>query len=166
MKNKLLIALLIVFCLPLSGCQSFKTAIRDNRSGIEKAVDYARFASYFACAQILDLAVDDGDKQEKAQIIFDISSALSALSEKNPTSEDIEALVVAHTPDKMHWEFLGQELGRIYENLYSDISSDEDFVLVAEFINEISEGCKQASLQFLSEEIEPIEEEIYVGINS
>ena len=150
MKKILMLTLLVAICFPLSGCQSFKTAFKDNRSNIEKAVDYSKFASFFACAQILDLAVGEEDKEEKAKIIFDISSALATLSQENPTAEDIELLVLHHTPDKMHWEFLAQELGRIYENLYSNIKTDEDLVLVAQFINEISEGCKQASSPYLT----------------
>jgi len=145
MKEKIILLSLLISVLALTSCASVKKAVRDNRTPIETAVDYSKVASYFACAQILDMSKSSGDKRAKALIIYDISIALSALSATEPTSEDIEAAILQHTPDKPHWELLAGELSRIYLNLYESVQSDEDYALLASVVNEIAEGCLAAA---------------------
>ena len=159
--------LIILAGLSLSSCAIFKDPYTGNVD-VQKIVRYIEPASYFSCKLILSQVEDEGDKRDKAIIIFNISSALRQLAGGVvPSAREIEAVINSSTPNKLHWAELAADLGFIYERFYENVSEDDRVGLALNVLGELAEGCERAAKPYVTiNEWEDHVDDVVVPFNS
>lgn len=138
----LLIAVLPLFFL--TGCATGPVTGEQVTSTVEKAVPYIRPAAALVCSSVLNLAVSDSDRVEKANYIYAVAKAVNSLAGGQvPTKDQLESTIKLWAPDKAHWASLANSIASVYGGVYSQVKGNPKLAL--EVLEAIAAGCEDAA---------------------
>lgn len=134
--------LMAVLLIAVTGCATFRQINPDN------VAPYARAGVALTCRLVLNFAVDDGDRVEKAKWIAGIAGGVRTLmTGEIVTPAQVENVVNLWTPEKPHWAKLVTDIGRVYAAVYPQINGDVR--LTMEVLGAVAAGAEDASLEYL-----------------
>ena len=111
---------------------------------VEAALPYIKPAVSLACTAVLEAAVSDSDRAEKAKLIHDVAKVVRGLSAGAvPSVQDLDKAVADFLPQKTHWTNFANSLGDVYGNLFRQINGDP--ALALKVLNAIADGCVSAT---------------------
>jgi len=111
---------------------------------VEAALPYIKPAVSLACTAVLEAAVSDSDRAEKAKLIHDVAKVVRGLSAGSvPSVQDLDNAVAGFLPQKTHWTNFANSLGDVYGNLFRQINGDP--ALALKVLNAIADGCVSAT---------------------
>jgi hypothetical protein len=147
MKN-LLLAIAGCITLSLSSCAT----LPENNFPF---IAYVEPASYLACNLVLNNAVSEEDRVEKAKVIYALSFTIKTLSSGEVVlPEEFEEIVKLWTDDeKPHWVNLASVLTSLYKDAYVSFGDEPKKIL--SILEKIAVGCESAALVY----IQPTDEE-------
>lgn len=149
MKSIILSGLLAVGLLvPTTGCKFWST----NKGTY---IDYIRPATSLTVLTVLDNAVDEEERVERAILIYHSSVIIEALSSGAvPEANAVRAALEEYLPEGAIWADFIASLDDIYKTAYS--RTNEDAQLVLEVVTELAAGCKEGAVRYLNEHSVPV----------
>jgi hypothetical protein len=118
------------------------------RDGADAAKPYLSTGADLACSAVLQLAVSDGDRVEKAKYIYSVAACVRSLSGGNvPTPAELGSAIALWAPEKSHWADLASTLQSIYGDQFNRIDGDPRLAL--EVLEQIARGCELAASRII-----------------
>lgn len=146
MKSFLLV-LISIFTLGCSSMGNFFT-------GVDNASPYFRSSAAIITGVVLQKAVSEEDRHEKAEIVFKVATAIEALTAEGVISvETLNVIVSSNIPDKPHWKEFGTAIVLLYADFYEQTAEARDNVkerILKDALNKIAAGCKIAAQSVLT----------------
>lgn len=143
------VSLVIVplLCLPLVGCATNQTPT----DTVVAVTPYVRPAMTALCIVVLNSAVDDKDRSEKAQEIYHLSSLFESLAKGEfPSVGRFEDILNDHLPKKAHWASLSKSLANIYKGQYPKLMQGDTKAWI-DFCREVVGGIADATEGYVTD---------------
>lgn len=154
MKNfNTFIAAILIAITPvyLTGCQSLQNATPTER--IERSIPYLRASAIVITNGVFNYAVDEEDREAKAQVVYDIALVIESMTVEGKLDiNSVAELVSNYVPDKSHWHEFAVSLIMIYADVHAQAQDLEDankVKVLVKALNAIAGGCKSAAKVYL-----------------
>ncbi|MFZ4599980.1 MAG: hypothetical protein ACOYNN_15155 [Terrimicrobiaceae bacterium] len=145
----------------LTGCTTTNPGGNDQTGGttnqnsaaqkVEAALPYVKPAVALACTAVLEAAVSDSDRVEKAKMIHDVAAVVRSLTGGSvPTVQQLDEAISNFLPEKTHWTNFADSLSDVYQNLFRQINGDP--ALALKVLNAIADGCVSATQTYLNQQ--------------
>ena len=143
MKSKLIILSILASCFV--GCSSMSNFY----NGLNNSSPYFRSSSALITTLVLQKAVSDEDRQEKAKIVLNLATAIETLTKgDNLSVETVSTTLLQSIPDKPHWKEYTMALVLLYTDFYEQndkvVIGDKQKALITA-LNRIASGCRIAA---------------------
>lgn len=154
MKNILpfvLVAFLISGCATNnSGNNGSDVGGTTPKQAVENALPYIAPAVTLACTVVLEQAVSQEDRVEKAKMINNVATIVEGLTRGNtPTPDQLQKALTGYLPqDKTHWVKYVVVVKDIYAAQFAKL--DGDAKLGIDVLNAIAKGCKTATDEYVN----------------
>lgn len=140
---KLGCVLIPFFILPLTGCAYNGQTTEEH---VVSITPYVRPAVNALCTVVLNAAIDDKDRKEKAIQIYNLSIIVETLAKGEfPTVEEFQKAIENNLPGKSHWASLTKSLSSLYKGQYPNLVKGDAKVWVnfaAEFVGGIADSTE------------------------
>lgn len=140
--KSVLIILPLLF-LPLTGCASNGQTTEEH---VVSITPYVRPAVNALCTVVLNAAIDDKDRKDKAIQIHNLSIIVETLAlGEFPTVEEFHRAIENNLPGKSHWASLTKSLASLYKGQYPNLVKGDTKVWVnfaAEFVGGIADATE------------------------
>lgn len=134
-------------CLPLVGCATNQTP----RDTVVSITPYVRPAVNALCSVVLNSALNESDRKEKAVEMYNLSVIVENLATgQYPTVEQFEKVLQDHVPKKSHWASLTKSLSSLYKGQYPKIVKGDVQVWV-DFAGEFVGGIVDATEPYVTD---------------
>lgn len=116
---------------------------------VEQVLPYIKPAVSLACTAVLEAAVSDSDRVEKAKMIHDVAAVVRSLTSGSvPTVQQLDEAIANFLPKKTHWTNFADSLSDVYQNVFRQINGDP--ALALKVLNAIADGCVSATQNYLN----------------
>lgn len=118
------------------------------KQAVENALPYIAPAVTLACTVVLEQAVSDSDRAEKAKMINNVATIVESLTRgSTPTPDQLQKALTDYLPqEKTHWSKYIVALKDIYAAQFAKL--DGDTKLGVDVLNAIAKGCKTATDEY------------------
>jgi hypothetical protein len=118
-------------------------------ANVQQALPYIRSGTSLACGATLRLAVEEKDRVDMANDIFVFGSVFDRLSGgRPPTPDQLRAALAQVSPKATEFDFLVNDLIRIYVDHYDEIKGNSRLCL--QVLGEMARGCDDAAGMYIS----------------
>lgn len=150
MKNFNQICCLFFSVIFLTGCSSLNG---DFYSNLKRSTPYLKSSSAIVTTLVLQEAISETDRKEKAQIILQLSSVIEEMTSNGEVDLDLFTQNISKVlPQKSHWDDFAVSLVLIYADFHSQAQSisdeNEKMILLIQALNKIAAGCKIAAQRY------------------
>ena len=115
---------------------------------VESSIPYIEPAVFLITSNILQSAVSDADRVEKANYIYGVSLAVRSLSGgQMPPVAELENTINLWTPDKAHWAKYSTQIAGVYSTYYNKLEN-KDAKVALKVLEQIALGCEKAAKQY------------------
>jgi hypothetical protein len=148
MRNLLplaLIPLIVAGCATTGGNYS-----NDPSQAVENALPYIAPAVTLTCTVVLDQALSENDRAEKARMIYHAADIVEGLTKgTTPTPDQLQKALADYLPqDKTHWVKYVVAIKDLYATQFAKVNGNSK--LAVDVLNAIAKGCKDATESYVS----------------
>jgi hypothetical protein len=150
MKNIALVSLIFT-AFVMTGCV---TTGPDNKvdaaQTVENALPYIAPAVTLTCTVVLDQAVSDSDRVEKAKMINHVAAIVEGLTRgATPTPDQLQKALNDYLPvEKTHWAKYVVAIKDLYATQFNKVGGSTK--LAVDVLNAIAKGCKDATESYVN----------------
>jgi len=122
----------------------------DPAQTVENALPYIAPAVTLTCTVVLDQAVSEGDRVEKAKMIYHVADIVEGLTKgAAPTPDQLQKALTDYLPqDKTHWVKYVVAIKDLYATQFAKVNGNTK--LAVDVLNAIAKGCKDATESYVS----------------
>lgn len=120
------------------------------KQAVEAALPYIAPAVTLACTVVLDQAVSESDRAEKAKMINNVATIVEGLTRgSTPTPDQLQKALSDYLPqEKTHWAKYVVAVRDIYAAQFNKL--DGNVKLGVDVLNAIAKGCKTATEEYVN----------------
>jgi hypothetical protein len=148
---KKLIPLISIPLLFLAGCATTGNHTpNDPAQTVENALPYIAPAVTLTCTVVLDQAVSDSDRAEKAKMINNVATIVEGLTRgSTPTPDQLQKALTDYLPvEKTHWAKYVVAIKDLYATQFNKVGGNAK--LAVDVLNAIAKGCKDATESYVN----------------
>ena len=148
MKYILLAALAPLF---FAGCVTTGTNGKvDPAQTVENALPYIAPAVTLTCTVVLDQALSESDRIEKAKMINNVATIVESLTRgATPTPDQLQKALTDYLPvEKTHWSKYVVAIKDLYATQFNKVGGNAK--LAVDVLNAIAKGCKDATESYVN----------------
>lgn len=140
-------AILIAGCATNNSNQKNDNTAQTN---IENALPYIKPAVILTCTVVLDQALSQSDRAEKAKMINHVATVVEALTVgSTPTPDQLQKALSDYLPtNKTHWANYVSAIKDIYADQFKKIEN-QNAILAVKVLNSIAAGCREATANYV-----------------
>jgi len=141
---------LIFIPLLVAGCATTGNHTpNDPAQTVENALPYIAPAVTLTCTVVLDQAVSDSDRTEKAKMINNVATIVEGLTRgATPTPEQLQKALTDYLPvEKTHWAKYVVAIKDLYATQFNKVGGNAK--LAVDVLNAIAKGCKDATESYV-----------------
>lgn len=140
------ILLAVLAPLLVAGCATTSSNGKiDAAQTVENALPYIAPAVTLTCTIVLNQALDENDRIEKAKMINNVATIVEGLTRgATPTPDQLQKALTDYLPvEKTHWAKYVVALKDLYATQFNRVNGDAKLAVVV--LNAIAKGCKDAT---------------------
>ncbi len=150
MKNIFKIIGLVAVLNLTTGCASFLNEISKPGQTVQAYLPYIKPSVAFITTAVLNYAVSEKDRVDKALTLYYIAGVVQTLSKgETLTPEQLEEALSTVTPKKQHWAQFVVGISSVYSSVYYRVSGDAKISL--DTLAAIADGIRSGVLPFVSD---------------
>ena len=142
---------LIFIPLLVAGCATTGgNSNNDPAQTVENALPYIAPAVTLTCTVVLDQAVSDSDRAEKAKMINNVATIVEGLTRgAAPTPDQLQKALTDYLPvEKTHWAKYVVAIKDLYATQFNKVGGNAK--LAVDVLNAIAKGCKDATESYVN----------------
>jgi len=141
----------ILIPLLVAGCATTgSNSNNDPAQTVENALPYIAPAVTLTCTVVLDQAVSDSDRAEKAKMINNVATIVEGLTRgAAPTPDQLQKALTDYLPvEKTHWAKYVVAIKDLYATQFNKVGGNAK--LAVDVLNAIAKGCKDATESYVN----------------
>lgn len=140
----------VLIPLLVAGCATTGTDGRvDPAQTVENALPYIAPAVTLTCTVVLDQALSESDRIEKAKMINNVATIVESLTRgATPTPDQLQKALTDYLPvEKTHWAKYVVAIKDLYTTQFNKVGGNTK--LAVDVLNAIAKGCKDATESYV-----------------
>ena len=114
------------------------------RNAVHVSIPYIRPPVFLACSGVLNFALSDTDRIDKANLIYSVAMAVRSLcTGVVPEPAEVKNVIALWMPEKTHWANLATTISGFYSGLFEQLKGDP--LLAVQVLEQIARGCEDAA---------------------
>jgi hypothetical protein len=141
----------ILIPLLVAGCATTGTDGKiDPAQTVENALPYIAPAVTLTCTVVLDQALNESDRIEKAKMINHVATIVESLTRgATPTPDQLQKALTDYLPvEKTHWSKYVVAIKDLYATQFNKVGGNGK--LAVDVLNAIARGCKDATESYVN----------------